>query len=733
MEELGTFGQKAGTMYKIRSASGQELAYNSLEEFSAAVRRGEIRPEDEIFHSRAGRWLDVKSHPHYRMAIAHGGGASAAGPVAVSAPARPAPAPAQPPHPGQTTVRPQLQSTPSAAPAAPAAPARPVKSRELTFLDLGPEAKPGAQRNATIIQAQRAPAKAPPKPEPKPTDDFLVMDGGIESPARTSEGVRIIQDEADLLLGNRAPETAPTPEKPASPARPLAMQPLEPVKSEVPVLEPPKPAAAPAPVAEPKASPAPTPKPPVQATTVRPVPPVEAHKPLALEPKAAPPEPMLPANPVTPAKPIEAVKPLPKPVTTSAERPALVPKPKAETVVPPSAEPVAAAPAPAKPPEPAPKPEPVVEAKSAPLTLEPLAAQLSAPAPKARAASESGFTPKAHAPSVSVIPSGPVASAPIQPSAGRSRLPAVGAGVVAVLIAGALFAWRPWEGAASAAAAPASAGLSSAAATLPSTPSLPASAPSFGAASAAASPDQPGRGAATTRPATDSAVTAEEEIIAARPAFKANVDLSATPIDVGDAAGGSTGAAISPSTLARRLEAAERQAQQELAARLGAAGFRDVLTPSRLGSAQGVSTAATSWSSGADAIRQYRARIARIENAYQDSLLISQRAERWPASELRAWATRQSLAEPGETSQLGDLMVSQVSEALDLLAATQGQYEIRGGVISFRAPSTATRYTGIRTWVEQRMTNWAAIPESARPHTVEVLLRALGDGLPAIR
>jgi gentisate 1,2-dioxygenase len=98
---------------------------------------------------------------------------------------------------------------------------------------------------------------------------------------------------------------------------------------------------------------------------------------------------------------------------------------------------------------------------------------------------------------------------------------------------------------------------------------------------------------------------------------------------------------------------------------------------------------------------------------------------------MRAWAGHQGQAEPVETSQLIDLMFSQVGEGLDLLAALDGQYEIKGGVIVFKNPASGTRYTSIRSWVDQRMQAWAGTPESARPYSVSAILRALGEGLPA--
>jgi hypothetical protein len=99
---------------------------------------------------------------------------------------------------------------------------------------------------------------------------------------------------------------------------------------------------------------------------------------------------------------------------------------------------------------------------------------------------------------------------------------------------------------------------------------------------------------------------------------------------------------------------------------------------------------------------------------------------------MRGWATRQSLAEPGETSQMVDLMLTQVNAGLGLLAGLEGQYEIRNGKIRFRNPDSASRYLSIRTWVEQRTESWSSTPEGARPHTVTMILRALGEGFPPI-
>jgi hypothetical protein len=222
----------------------------------------------------------------------------------------------------------------------------------------------------------------------------------------------------------------------------------------------------------------------------------------------------------------------------------------------------------------------------------------------------------------------------------------------------------------------------------------------------------------------------DEIIAAARPNFRADVEVPSSDLGLGTdiRAGGAGAEIVAPTELTRRLETAEKLAQLELGTKLG--GFRALFAPNRLASAEGVASARNAWTAGAEVLRQYRARIARMEKAYEDSVLTAQRAQRWSSEEMRAWAGHQSQAEAVETSQLNDLMFSQVSEGLNLLAALDGQYEIKGGVIIFKNPSSGTRYTSIRTWVDQRMQVWSGTPESARPYSVSAVLRGLGDGLP---
>ncbi len=665
-------------MYRIRSASGSETVYGSLEEFSAAVKRGEVSPEAEIFHTRANRWLDIKTHPHYRIALGMAQGTGPGGklpdPVGVAAPPEPSspsatrrdPGPGaarvleRPPlrsAPGQTTVRPALNGTPTATVVEPP---RPQKTRELTFLE--------------VDEAPRRPAPPGAKPDDSLSGTelgFLAPEqGGTDRPKSSSGSQKVVPGDLDLLFDSAdSLQVDPPKQEPPSAPKPLA-----------PRLEPRRQAVAAFPAVK-----LPEPRKPEVA---RPEPPKQA-----------------PAS-------LDQPKPAPAVAAPEASRPEAERVP--ETLEAGIAGPDKAHLEPAKP---APSSAPAEALKG-----EPTGEDLEIPPFSVREAA------------VQAARAAPVPAPPPAPRAVPVKL--LAGAIAAALVAGALvLLWRPWTGTAAATPRP-----GEAASETPAGPELaaPAPAPNSPAAEALAGTARPVPpepvAAAPGGPADQPSAPgpAEEKVIAAaRPSFRAELDLSAAQVRLTPEDLGGKGTAIPPSELAHRFEAAQQQAQQELLGRLTAIGFNRVVAPSRLGSADAVAAARSIWIQGAGAIREYRGRIARIADAYEDSLLASQRSRKWPAEEMRAWSARQSLSEPAELTQLSDLMFTQVTEALEILAALSGEYQIRGNAIAFKHPASATRYTSIRNWVAQRLEGWNNLPESARPVTISPVLRALGDGLPA--
>jgi hypothetical protein len=236
------------------------------------------------------------------------------------------------------------------------------------------------------------------------------------------------------------------------------------------------------------------------------------------------------------------------------------------------------------------------------------------------------------------------------------------------------------------------------------------------------------------KPVTQKVDSADQETIVAAvsPDFRsAAIDLSAPKVEVSAVSSGGSG--IAPSELTRRYNSAATAAKQDLYGKLMSAGFIRIFSASRLATGEGIGSAQSAWSAGGDAITQYRARIAKIEKIYDDSVLASQRSGKWPADEMRVWAGRTSFVEPNELAQASDLMFRQVNELLNLLDAQRGAFEVKGGAFAFKDLQAKQDYNTKRIWIAQRMDSWSATPESARPLTVTQILKALGDGLPGVQ
>jgi hypothetical protein len=57
-------------MFLVELKSGKEEVYRSLEDFTAAIRRGEVSARSRIYHRAASMWIPVTLHPHYRRIAA---------------------------------------------------------------------------------------------------------------------------------------------------------------------------------------------------------------------------------------------------------------------------------------------------------------------------------------------------------------------------------------------------------------------------------------------------------------------------------------------------------------------------------------------------------------------------------------------------------------------------------------------------------------------------------------
>jgi len=57
-------------MYLVELISGKETIYRSLDEFTDAIRRGEVTAQSRIYHRAASTWIPVTFHPQFRKVSA---------------------------------------------------------------------------------------------------------------------------------------------------------------------------------------------------------------------------------------------------------------------------------------------------------------------------------------------------------------------------------------------------------------------------------------------------------------------------------------------------------------------------------------------------------------------------------------------------------------------------------------------------------------------------------------
>jgi len=64
------FEPRERDMFLVELKSGKEEVYRSLDDFTAAIRRGEVSARSRIYHRAASMWIPVTLHPHFRRIAA---------------------------------------------------------------------------------------------------------------------------------------------------------------------------------------------------------------------------------------------------------------------------------------------------------------------------------------------------------------------------------------------------------------------------------------------------------------------------------------------------------------------------------------------------------------------------------------------------------------------------------------------------------------------------------------
>jgi hypothetical protein len=58
------------SMILVQLHTGSQVLFDSLADFSGAIRRGELGPSSLIYHRASGQWLPIDAHPEFRKSAA---------------------------------------------------------------------------------------------------------------------------------------------------------------------------------------------------------------------------------------------------------------------------------------------------------------------------------------------------------------------------------------------------------------------------------------------------------------------------------------------------------------------------------------------------------------------------------------------------------------------------------------------------------------------------------------
>jgi hypothetical protein len=163
----------------------------------------------------------------------------------------------------------------------------------------------------------------------------------------------------------------------------------------------------------------------------------------------------------------------------------------------------------------------------------------------------------------------------------------------------------------------------------------------------------------------------------------------------------------------------------DFSAQMDRSGLVRLFSQTQLTTNDGLSGARRALDAATTAVRQYHAREATIERAYQDSARKMERNGA-TAADLRDWMTHPSLKESQEAAGEGARLVGQLDAVFALLQSQSGRYRIEGSMIRFDDADAAARYTDLQGWITRRLEHWSGQPASSVPTTVQPLLDGIG-------
>ena len=184
--------------------------------------------------------------------------------------------------------------------------------------------------------------------------------------------------------------------------------------------------------------------------------------------------------------------------------------------------------------------------------------------------------------------------------------------------------------------------------------------------------------------------------------------------------------ANSPDALFARYGAAHDSAESRLAAGMRVARLTRLFAASRLSPNGGVTDTRMSLAGAANFIRVFRQQQAVIERAYQDSVNLLAKQNRWAPKSVRAWYARPQRRESPTLELISGSLLASIDSVLGVLDAQAGAYKIRGSAIAFEDPGAGQAYGALRRRIKDQIDAAVAAGGATSSGPAGLLLQAIG-------
>jgi hypothetical protein len=184
--------------------------------------------------------------------------------------------------------------------------------------------------------------------------------------------------------------------------------------------------------------------------------------------------------------------------------------------------------------------------------------------------------------------------------------------------------------------------------------------------------------------------------------------------------------ASSPDAVFARYRAAHDSAESRLEAGMRVARLTRLFAASRLSPNGGVTDTRMSLAGAGNFIRVFRQQQAVIERAYQDSVNLLAKQNRWAPKRVREWYARPRRKESPTLELISGSLLASIDSVLGVLDAQAGAYKIRGGAIAFEDPTAGQAYGALRRRIKDQINAAVAAGGGTSSGPAGLLLQAIG-------